>query len=147
EYPKHISSYCIDACAHLLNKENLERNNNQLTKLCFSTRIADVSRVEVEEGIPFSLNKSRAPAMTTEFLAEKYFDGADWTGLKFVFFPTHGGKDFQHFYVFGVDLEREEKFILNSFACAKTFEKDEKYKPAGTRIMQYARSKLVHKVG
>ncbi|CAN0871463.1 hypothetical protein LINGRAHAP2_LOCUS9850, partial [Linum grandiflorum] len=39
EYPKHISSYCIDACAHLLNKENLERNNNQLTRLCFSTRI------------------------------------------------------------------------------------------------------------
>ncbi|CAN0917798.1 hypothetical protein LINGRAHAP2_LOCUS30520, partial [Linum grandiflorum] len=82
EYPKHISSYCIDAYAHLLNNENLEWNNNQLTRLCFSTQIADVSRVDVEEGIPFSLNKSRAPAMTNEFLAEKYFDGAGWRGLK-----------------------------------------------------------------
>ncbi|CAN1285618.1 hmu [Linum perenne] len=64
-----------------------------------------------------------------------------------VFFPIYGGKDYEHFYVFGVDFEKREKFILNSLPCRKSFEKDLLFKPTGTRLMTYARPLLLAEVG
>ncbi|CAN1336147.1 hypothetical protein LINPERPRIM_LOCUS37030, partial [Linum perenne] len=64
-----------------------------------------------------------------------------------VFFPTHGGKEYEHYYVFGVDFGRREKFILNSLPCAKAFQTDVVFKPTGTRLMMYVRPFLQERVG
>ncbi|CAN1841748.1 hypothetical protein LINPERHAP1_LOCUS36593, partial [Linum perenne] len=72
-----------------------------------------------------------------------YLKGKSWTNMKYVFFPIHGGNDYEHFYVFGVDFEKREKFILNSLPCGKSFEKDLVFKPTGTRLMTYARPLLL----
>ncbi|CAN1325568.1 hypothetical protein LINPERPRIM_LOCUS33537, partial [Linum perenne] len=56
-----------------------------------------------------------------------------------VFFPTHGGKEYEHYYVFGVDFGRREKFILNSLPCQRAFQTDVVFKPTGTRLMMYVR--------
>ncbi|CAN1292002.1 hypothetical protein LINPERPRIM_LOCUS21381, partial [Linum perenne] len=63
------------------------------------------------------------------------------------FSPIHGGKDYEHFYVFGVDFEKREKFILNTLPCGEDFEKDLVFKLTGTRLMTYARPLLLAKVG
>ncbi|CAN1320364.1 hypothetical protein LINPERPRIM_LOCUS31659 [Linum perenne] len=64
-----------------------------------------------------------------------------------VFFPIHGGKKYQHFYVFGVDFEKKGKFILNSLPCGEDFESEQVFKPIGTRLMQYAMPLMLANVG
>ncbi|CAN1854603.1 hypothetical protein LINPERHAP1_LOCUS41394, partial [Linum perenne] len=142
---QRFASSVINSCSHLINREQKE-----MTRVCFPIGIANSAREEIEVGAPYKPDSSLVSAGFRRFMDKSlvpYVQRLVWKDLQYAFFPTHAGEDFEHFYVLLVDFVKKEKTILNSLSCREDFESKRWYKPSGTRLMQYARTFFLDTVG
>ncbi|CAN1166303.1 hypothetical protein LINPERHAP2_LOCUS32645 [Linum perenne] len=148
-YNQWISTSVVDSIAYYLNREVIQ-GSGRLTRMCFPVSVGVAAREEVQGNVEFSLATSNVLKLMTDCTNEQfapYLKDISWAKMEYVFFPTHGGKEYEHYYVFGVDFGRREKFILNSLPCQRAFQTDVVFKPTGTRLMMYVRPFLQERVG
>ncbi|CAN1256602.1 hypothetical protein LINPERPRIM_LOCUS9375, partial [Linum perenne] len=138
----------VDAFAHLLNRENIKKNG-KVTRFCFSTNYADAVRNEVENEEDES-DDNQPKKLCVDFNkldSLKYLEGVSWEACEYVFFPVHGGQNFEHYWAFAIDFKREQFLCLNSMKCEEHFEKNPCYHDSGERLMSYARSFIEARTG